>query len=86
MVLLIGTVLALNVTVISTIQDTSVHGTLRGLLSSSKAFLCYQKRFVVCAHRCMILVFVKESIDDFPRCKRKSTQRYSRASLGMGSK
>ena len=42
---------------------------LRGLLKSSRAFLCYQKRFVVCSHLCLFLVFVLENLDDFPHVK-----------------
>ena len=75
LVLVTTTGLALNVTDISTVQDTRLLGVLPVLLQSSRAFLCYQKRFLDYPHLCLFLVFVKENLDDVPQCNVRSTKR-----------
>ena len=35
----------------------------------------FKKRFLVCSHLCLFLVYVFENLADFPQLKMKSTQR-----------
>ena len=50
-------------------------GVLCVLLWSSRGFLCYQKKILVCPHLCFFPVFVLGTLAHLPQVKMRTTQR-----------